>query len=53
MSLSCYIFILCRIKGLASVKQDDNTSDVARVLLFSLSSDGVLKTWCFQDGKVG
>ncbi|CAB3995035.1 p21-activated kinase-interacting 1-like [Paramuricea clavata] len=40
-----------RIKGLASVKHHDDTSDVTGVLLFSVSSDGVLKAWRFQNGK--
>ena len=50
--LRVFLNFFYRIKGLSSVKEDDSTSDVARVLLFSLSSDGVLKAWCFKDRKV-
>jgi hypothetical protein len=46
-------FIFHRIKGLTSIKHHDDTSNITRVLLFSVSSDGVLKAWSFQDGKVG
>lgn len=44
-------FFIVRIKGLASIKRED-ALNVLQVLLFSVSSDGVLKAWSFQDGKV-